>query len=189
MFVRLSSVGQVSCSQLFEKNLVESYPFRRLVSSRLETESIICRRKSSLNSHDLTLARPAPLSPTSSSAAPPHLGVPSAACRALSFPCRAPDPREGSCPAKTAGRPLFASLVAFARKWVCGTPWPMTCCESRPPRYSTVTRVLPSSCQASTESQDNGWREVPLQDSRALVLARQLYSIKPSTHAAFLRLR
>jgi hypothetical protein len=31
-------------------------------------------------------------------------------------------------------------------------------------------------------------REVPLQDSRALVLARQLYSIKPSSQRRFLEI-
>ena len=114
LFARPSSVDQVSYSQLFEKNLVESCPFRRLVSFRLVSRRSLSVEGRVLSTLRPTLARPAPLPQHP----PPPSWIPECCLPCFEFPCRAPDPREGLCPAKTAGRPVappFASLVAFAR--------------------------------------------------------------------------
>jgi hypothetical protein len=94
LFARPSSVDQVSYSQLFEKKLVESCPFRRLVSFRLVSRRCLSVEGRVLLTLRPTLARPAPPSPTSSPPPPP--GFPSAACRALSFPA-APQTRGRVC--------------------------------------------------------------------------------------------
>jgi hypothetical protein len=74
------------------------------------------------------------------------------------------------CPAKTARRPvapLSASLVALREVGGWRTLANDVLLQVKAP---PLTRVLSSSCQASTEFQENGWQEVPLQDSRALAL-------------------
>jgi hypothetical protein len=95
---------------------------------------------------------------------------------------------------KTAGRPvapLVASLVAFARKWVGGTPWPMTCCcsESRPPRY-LASFPLPAKLQPNFRTMGGGEKCRCRCKTHVLSFFLGNFTLLNQAHnAAFLRLR